>query len=211
MQLKQLTANFAALNKQIQEARAQMQAASRSLIDAAAQEMFSVAPEIERVFWAQYTPYFNDGESCTFSVGDFYFLLEGDDPDEFIEGSTLFSEQDYQDSLERLKQVRAYVADPNGWFDQLKREKNLPDNSRIDWHRPWPYTVERAEESVAEIELQRTVMSIADSTRIQEAFDSFVKSMQLIPDDIMETVYGDHVQVTITKQEGTTVEHYSHD
>jgi len=28
--------------------------------------------EVEKVKWTQYTPYFNDGEPCVFSVGDIY-------------------------------------------------------------------------------------------------------------------------------------------
>ena len=30
--------------------------------------LFNQYPEVESVSWTQYTPYFNDGDSCTFSV-----------------------------------------------------------------------------------------------------------------------------------------------
>ncbi len=35
-------------------------------------ELFAAAPEIKTITWKQYTPYFNDGDSCNFSVRQFY-------------------------------------------------------------------------------------------------------------------------------------------
>lgn len=43
------------------------------------QEMFEKHPKLEWVAWQQYTPFFNDGDVCTFSVGDLYYRLEGDE------------------------------------------------------------------------------------------------------------------------------------
>lgn len=34
--------------------------------------LFNVNPTLKVVVWHQYTPYFNDGDECTFSVGDVY-------------------------------------------------------------------------------------------------------------------------------------------
>ncbi|MBD2201809.1 hypothetical protein H6G33_10660 [Calothrix sp. FACHB-1219] len=33
---------------------------------------------IEGITWTQYTPYFNDGEECVFSIGDVYYLLRNE-------------------------------------------------------------------------------------------------------------------------------------
>lgn len=35
--------------------------------------------DIEAVRWTQYTPYFNDGDVCEFSVGELYIKFVGDD------------------------------------------------------------------------------------------------------------------------------------
>jgi len=35
------------------------------------QEVFQRVPELETLTWTQYTPYFNDGEPCEFSVHEF--------------------------------------------------------------------------------------------------------------------------------------------
>ena len=32
--------------------------------------LFDANPEVNKFSWSQYTPYFNDGESCTFSVNN---------------------------------------------------------------------------------------------------------------------------------------------
>ena len=44
-------------------------------------------PQVIQVKWAQYTPYFNDGDECVFSLHDVYFHFEGQDPDD-VEGAT---------------------------------------------------------------------------------------------------------------------------
>ena len=43
------------------------------LLQAVFVEMFETCPQVKRIGWCQYTPYFNDGDSCTFSVNDRYF------------------------------------------------------------------------------------------------------------------------------------------
>jgi hypothetical protein len=40
-------------------------------------ELFDKHPKLKAVRWKQYTPYFNDGEPCEFSVHDPYILFEG--------------------------------------------------------------------------------------------------------------------------------------
>jgi hypothetical protein len=41
-------------------------------------EIFRDYPSIKAIIWTQYTPYFNDGDPCTFSVHDPEFLIESD-------------------------------------------------------------------------------------------------------------------------------------
>lgn len=44
-------------------------------------------PAIKAIIWTQYTPYFNDGEPCEFSVNDPYYTnAEGEDLDEISYG-----------------------------------------------------------------------------------------------------------------------------
>lgn len=38
-------------------------------------EFFDKNPAISAIIWQQYTPYFNDGDTCEFGVYDFYFFI----------------------------------------------------------------------------------------------------------------------------------------
>ena len=209
MNLEQLKQNFKTLNDRIADAMAQMKSDSQSLIEQAAQELFRAAPEINHIYWIQYTPYFNDGEPCSFSRHDIYYVLTGDTEVDG-EGSYLYTKQDYDTALANLEEVRKYVADPTGWFEEVKIKKNLGVAAKPDWYRPWPYTVEAAQEKVAEIELQQQLYTMEDADRINNAFQAFYECMALIPDDIMLAVYDDHVRVKISRN-GTEVEEYRHD
>lgn len=49
------------------------------LISEAFKEMFDTYPELESYKWAQYTPYFNDGDECKFGVDCDYPSINGID------------------------------------------------------------------------------------------------------------------------------------
>lgn len=75
------------------------------------QEFFEQCPEVDKIQWCQYTPYFNDGDPCTFNVGDLYATLKGD---EFAaeEGST-FSIGEW---------VTRYADEGHEWAKQVIKE-----------------------------------------------------------------------------------------
>lgn len=47
---------------------------AQALLKSLFQEFWDRNPFLKAVTWTQYTPYFNDGETCEFSVGDVTFL-----------------------------------------------------------------------------------------------------------------------------------------
>jgi hypothetical protein len=106
--------------------------------------LFESQPSINAVRWKQYTPYFNDGDPCTFRVGENYVQFgettEGGDYDDGFVGTW-----ETRDNPEKLAAVEA-----------------------------------------------------AD-----EAFST-------IPEDVMLVVFGDHVQVTATR-DGFEIEEYEHE
>jgi hypothetical protein len=185
-----------------------MKSDSQHLIEQSTQALFRVAPEIDYVFWQQYTPYFNDGEPCTFSVYEIYYVLQGEEED--CEGSYLYTEQDYKDAIDTLEKVRAYVADPKAWFESYKQAHALPAHSDMRAYCPWPYTVAKAQETVDKIKAQQLKYTQPDVERINNAYHAFKNCMAVIPDDILEAVYGDHVHVAISRT-GTSIDHYDHE
>lgn len=57
---------------------------AQELFKETTKEFFEKNPAITAVIWTQYTPYFNDGEVCEFSVGDPYFTNASDEQMEDI-------------------------------------------------------------------------------------------------------------------------------
>lgn len=47
-------------------------------------EVFTSYPAIKGIWWAQYTPYHNDGEPCVFGINDIYFTNQevSENPDD---------------------------------------------------------------------------------------------------------------------------------
>lgn len=202
---KQLIERFNVYKTQLEVARKELAADCSPVIEYAAQQLFATAPEIESVFWVQYTPYFNDGEPCTFCVADIEYQLEGEDCDG--EGSYLYNQSDLESALRSLENVKAYVADPNAWIEAYKQENPYCTYRFI---RPYPSTVEEAQADVDRISNQLNRFSDEDRQRINTAFKDFYSVVQAIPEDILQQVFGDHVKVSITKQ-GLDVDHYDHD
>lgn len=77
-----MNAKIKALNEEIRLM------ASEVLTDAVAQ-LFDKHPIVEKIFWTQYTPYFNDGDACEFSRHDIFFTLVGDEDACDYEGSSV--------------------------------------------------------------------------------------------------------------------------
>jgi hypothetical protein len=60
--------------QQTKDMKAKKSELAKTLLADAAKKIFSDHPELEAFKWTQYTPYFNDGDECTFSRHDDYEL-----------------------------------------------------------------------------------------------------------------------------------------
>lgn len=49
-----------------------------TLLKQAFKEYFIKHPDVDNIRFTAYTPYFNDGEACYYSVGEFYVILKAD-------------------------------------------------------------------------------------------------------------------------------------
>lgn len=122
-------------------------------------ELFDKYPELESVTWVQYTPYFNDGDACTFSVHGFDMDLSESAPEDWKEAFEEYMGGGYH-----------YGESLSDYGDKIK--KKCPKLA----------------------ELQDAVSELAGE----------------IPDDVLEYIFGDHCQVTVTR-EGMEVSEYDHD
>ena len=63
-------------------------------------QYFDKYPHIEMITWAQYTPYFNDGEECIFGVGDPYAVTKKGYEDPENEGFAGYDWENAEDSVD---------------------------------------------------------------------------------------------------------------
>jgi hypothetical protein len=213
MNYEALIKQFDELNAQMENARAAMDAAAQPLIESTTQQLFEVCPEIESVHWTQYTPYFNDGDSCHFSVHELHFILVGDTAADDYEGSYLYSTADLEAAQKRLQDAIEFETDSNAW--RIKKLEEYRQRSG----RAYPYNASNlrpygsSEEVREEIEVIESFFerySPEAINRINNSFNVLSRDLSNIPDEIMRAIYGDHVLVRIDRN-GTTVEDYSHE
>jgi hypothetical protein len=71
-QFENLQQEFAELEKRMQER-------GKEVFASVSKEVFEKDPKLVSFSWTQYTPYFNDGDECVFSVHDNLFFSYGDE------------------------------------------------------------------------------------------------------------------------------------
>lgn len=101
-------------------------------------EFFDFCPDVKSIVWVQYTPYFNDGDPCTFSIGDVSF--SNADPDKVSPWGELEEEEDglwaaaymYNDHLD--KSQAEYCSKFSRMVNQLDAvmEEMFGDHVRIN-------------------------------------------------------------------------------
>lgn len=76
-----------AFDKLVEEQQAlqlKFQTQAQTLFKGITKEFFEKNPQVKAIMWNQYTPYFNDGDECVFSVNDpSYTNAEGEDLEDF--------------------------------------------------------------------------------------------------------------------------------
>lgn len=139
--------------------------------------------EVVAVRWRQYTPYFNDGDPCTFSAYGFGVKLVGGAEEA----------GDYEDGF-----YNVYPSYPDDYWQTHYRWRNeagkLPEDVRdARWE---PYELEG--DKLPRLELQKAVLVL------NEAIEGGAHYA------ILRHLFGDPAEVTATR-EGYNVEHYDHD
>lgn len=212
-----LLKNFDDLNAQIKEAQKEMSNKSKGLIEAVAKQFLDKCPEVTGIHWTQYTPYFNDGDTCEFSVNEYHFHILDDEDyeiDPSSESTELYTQVDLDNALEKLEVAKVYVADPEAWRDNYIKEYEAKYGrsygSIRDYLRPYPNTIEDAQERINRVTKNLETYGPEVAQRITEEFKVFTSAMSKISDDIMQAVFGDHVSVVINRN-GITVDEYAHD
>jgi len=111
--------------------------------------LFEEFPDIHAVRWTQYTPHFNDGDACTFSVHD-----------PFV-------------SIKPLKEMD---------------DDEINDTDTAPWFSAWSDNGNPCAKAAAEV-------------------GKFFQDIE----DVLETAFGDGVEVTVKRSGAITVDDYDHD
>lgn len=141
--------------------------------------------------WEQYTPYFNDGEECTFSVHDIEVFgeIDGEEIGERYEGGLKASV---------IKNAISYRETGNvaveGWYVQHYGEEKAKQREIEKFSVFRDLTTDQLKEFVGSVEWA----------------EELAGKLSKLPDDIFRNAFGDHVQVKLNG-EGAEADEYSHD
>ncbi len=152
---------------------------------------FEKCPEVSAVGWNQYTPYFNDGESCEFSVGDFYPVVV--DNLEALEGV----------SASDLEEMEWPYTTPSEWVRKCAEEYKTMSPEEKQKKSYYEYYVK-------EVEAYESKPKDEAFERIASTTQELLEVLRSIPDEIFHSAFDDHVTVIFTKN-GATVNDYEHD
>lgn len=123
--MKEIIENFKQQKKQFQEV---IKIEFRKALD----KFFEKYPTIEGITWTQYTPYFNDGDECTFSVHDpnFVFSKENSPYKEDLKDQVFYEEDYYLSSFFDEDEYASVT--PSSWKLKEKKELTAIEQMAID-------------------------------------------------------------------------------
>ena len=194
---------------------------SSDMLDDAFKRFFEATPDIVTVTWRQYTPYFNDGEECTFSVHDIYYAIGKDAPDiDDVDGyeNYGFEEIDVELYQKLLTEYRG-ILDGSIIVPEEKRKKypylkffgsgDYFSRKTVELNRDnLIRLIEDMLASVARYDEQKHLFASRDQDI--KAFVSIEKLIDSIDPEMMREMFGDHIKVMITR-DGIKTSEYDHE
>jgi hypothetical protein len=153
-----------------------------------AEHLLGLIPPGYALKWTQYTPYFNDGEACTFSVKEPYLVRLKDEDGEGMsldEAIDRYGQEDKEESYET-----------DDYENELPRTTGQPYYQHNYAKKTVTYTVE----GFPKIE-GFTKAKLKELSRAWSA----------LPEDLLKKAFGDHVEVIVRSNGKFSVDEYSHD
>jgi hypothetical protein len=184
------------LRSKIAEARKTMEETAKGLFTEMVAELFAENPTLMSFSWTQYTPYFNDGEPCEFGCNGAYptvsMSMDGDvvgydsNSGEFtVNGDEI---EGVDELVRKFKDMRIDSFSKNG--------KQYAYDAKTN-------TVTVDGEKVKTYDERRKMFD-----GLEKKVGAFMRNFE---DEDMETMFGDHVTVTVNRDGTTSTEEYNHD
>lgn len=192
------------LDEQIKELQAQRKALAKVEGIPTIRELFAPFFEyliVQSAEWTQYTPFFNDGDPCTFSVRN-YLSFNGpeDDEDAAEEGRIVFGSYQLPDTDEFVRSVY--------------QERNMGTNSSY-YNSPEYKAKQRREHEEYQDRRAIEFAAFKESGLIGDGAKEFKDAIKTVEkwlgshEDFLLDAFGDHVKVVVTR-DGVEVEEYEH-
>lgn len=222
--MKTIKNEYQTLQKEIEQLNEQMKEKSKILMREAFKDFFEKYDEVvESIFWHQYTPYFNDGETCEFNVYDVHVILKDDDDPCDYEGSEIFDEETIKDCEKKIADFKEWKKDPMAaarayQINYVKKYYRDPfENAPYSFERQktpeekmaeWTPHYGTQEEYEKRLEIAKKMVS--EHPELKSDFREIKHIVSDIDKDMMKAMFGDHAKVVVTK-DGIEVEKYDHD
>ena len=220
--LTQMKEEFKTLQERIEALNVEMQEKSKVLMKEALRDFFEKYDGVVHdIFWNQYTPYFNDGESCEFGVYDTHITLVSDDEeDEDEEGSMVYGPEDIVEFKKLIARWENFNRDPvttvleyqTDYIQKYKRDPFEADRwsgktskQKMDGWTPDYCSLEHRRRQLANAE-----HLVTNYPTLKDDYKEISQLIAGINEDIMKAMFGDHVKVICSK-DGIEVEEYEHD
>lgn len=103
---------FADLKSEMEELRRQMQERGKEVFRTESANLFNDFPDLVSFSWRQYTPYFNDGDECVFSVQDYPTVefSDGDLLEDWSSYSRKYQENENETHMDAADAVQELVS-----------------------------------------------------------------------------------------------------
>src|SRR5271154_2390882 len=190
---------YKALRAKIAAAKKEMEQTAKNLFKEMSSAFFEANPEIMGFGWTQYTPYWCDGDVCTFSANTDYpevMIMVGDD---------LYAYDDNHGSFEiNGVEARTYE-DYQRTFQSLgvKNTMSITEDGKTISYDPRTGSITRDGEKIKSRDDYRQLFSVPKQ--------KVAKFLQVFEDEDLQIIFGDHMKITVTRDGEVEVEEYEHD
>lgn len=173
--------------KQIEKIKSQLVKDSEKLFKMSCKEIFEKNPGFNSFAWTQYTPYWNDGDSCEFSAHTDYLYINDEE-----EESDLYNvEKDFKELKQKEKTIKTLSKE----IEELKKK-----GKESGWE------IEHAQNRIEKL----NKLNLEDVEKRFNFLKDIADLLENIDQDTLETMFGDHAKV-IVSADGIEVESYQHD
>lgn len=193
------------LNDLLVEFKTKIRAEGEDIVKNAFSTLFDKYPTLEAIRWEQYTPYFNDGDPCEFSVGEPRFKVANGDEDEGDWGDGFISNMTYKKYVDLTPEEIALI-DPKSSYRTGIFHDGVEIFPEVDYSKYIRNTnggYGGYYEHTGRYYVNAPIPGF-------NGFDDEVNKIFNIPEDVFETIFGDHSRITVTR-DSIEVDEYDHD